>query len=58
VGRIQQLEALRNFAEGSTREPREETVPEPTDDEVVMFEEFFTAGASDDTTSSPHRDSA
>jgi hypothetical protein len=58
VGRIRQLEALRYFAEGSVHEPGEETVPEPADDEVVVFEEFFTAGASDDTTSSPHRDSA
>jgi hypothetical protein len=57
VGRIRQLEALRYFAEGSVHEPGEETVPEPADDEVV-FKEFFTAGASDDTASSPHRDSA
>jgi hypothetical protein len=35
VGRIQQLEALRYFTEGSTREPGEET---------VVFEEFFAAG--------------
>jgi hypothetical protein len=28
VGRIQQLESLVYFAEGSTREPGEETVPE------------------------------
>jgi hypothetical protein len=26
------------------REPREETMPEPRDDDVVLFEEFFTAG--------------
>jgi hypothetical protein len=44
VGRIQQLEALRYFAEGSTRESREETVPEPTDHEAIVFEDFFTAG--------------
>jgi hypothetical protein len=44
VGRILQLEALRYFAEGSVREPREETIPEPTDDKVVVFEEFFALG--------------
>jgi hypothetical protein len=38
------VETLRYFAEGSTRVPGEETVPKPTDDEVVVFEEFFTAG--------------
>jgi hypothetical protein len=25
-------------------EPREETIPEPTDDEAIVFEEFFAAG--------------
>jgi hypothetical protein len=43
VGRIQQLEALRYFVEGSAHEPGEETVLEPADDEVVVFEEFFAA---------------
>jgi hypothetical protein len=43
VGRIRQLEALRYFVEGSAHEPGEETVLEPTDDEVVVFEEFFAA---------------
>jgi hypothetical protein len=38
------VEKLRYFAEGSAREPEEETVPEPTDDEAVVFEEFFTTG--------------
>jgi hypothetical protein len=32
------------FAEGMARELREETVPEPNGDEVVVFVEFFTAG--------------
>jgi hypothetical protein len=44
VGRIWQLESLWNFAKGSAREPREEIVPVPNDDEVVVFEEFFAVG--------------
>jgi hypothetical protein len=32
------------FAEGVAREPREETILEPADDEVIVFEEFFTTG--------------
>jgi hypothetical protein len=44
VGRIRQLESLGYFVEGSAREPGEETIPEPNDDEVVVFEEFFTVG--------------
>jgi hypothetical protein len=43
-GRIWQLESLRYFAEGLAYEPGEEIVPEPNTDEVVVFEEFFTAG--------------
>jgi hypothetical protein len=35
---------LRYFAEGDARAPGEETVPEPADDEAVVFEEFFAAG--------------
>jgi hypothetical protein len=30
------------FANGMGREPREEIVPEPHDDEPMLFEEFFT----------------
>jgi hypothetical protein len=41
VGCIRQLEALGYFAKGSAREPGEEVIPEPADDEVVVFEEFF-----------------
>jgi dimeric dUTPase (all-alpha-NTP-PPase superfamily) len=44
VGHIRQLETLGYFAEGSARELGEETVPEPADDEAVVFEEFFAAG--------------
>jgi hypothetical protein len=44
VGRIQQLESLGYFAEGSTHEPGEETIPEPNTDEAVVFEEFFVVG--------------
>jgi hypothetical protein len=32
------------FVEGSGREPRQEVVPDPADDEVVIFEEFFAVG--------------
>jgi hypothetical protein len=32
------------FANAMGHEPREEIVPEPHTDEVVLFEEFFTAG--------------
>jgi hypothetical protein len=32
------------FIDGMDHEPGEETVPEPWDDEAVVFEEFFTAG--------------
>jgi hypothetical protein len=31
------------FAEGATCVPGEETIPEPYVNEVVVFEEFFTA---------------
>jgi hypothetical protein len=44
MGRIQQLESLRYFAEGSTREPGEEIVLEPNTNEAIAFEEFFVAG--------------
>jgi hypothetical protein len=44
IGRISQLETLGYFAKGSTCEPGEEVVPEPADDEAIIFEEFFTAG--------------
>jgi hypothetical protein len=32
------------FAKGMGHEPGQETIPEPHLDEVVIFEEFFTAG--------------
>jgi hypothetical protein len=44
LGHIQQLEMLRYFAEGSAREPGEETVLEHADDEAIVFEELFTIG--------------
>jgi hypothetical protein len=44
VGRIRQLEVLGYFVEGSTCELGEEVVPDPVDDEAVVFEEFFAAG--------------
>jgi hypothetical protein len=44
VGPIRQLEALGYFSEGSVREPGEEVVPEPADDEAISFEQFFAVG--------------
>jgi hypothetical protein len=44
MGHIRQLESLRYFAEGSARELGEETILEPNDDKVIVFEEFFAAG--------------
>jgi hypothetical protein len=44
VSRIQQLEALGYFVEGSARELGEEVVLDLADDEAIMFEEFFVAG--------------
>jgi hypothetical protein len=44
LGHIHQLESLRYFVEASAHEPREETVPEPADNEAIVFEEFFAAG--------------
>jgi hypothetical protein len=46
VNRIQKLVSLHYFTEGDMREPREEVVPKPADDEVVVFEEFFHNRAS------------
>jgi hypothetical protein len=33
-----------HFAKGGACAPREETVPEPENDEAIVFEEFFIAG--------------
>jgi hypothetical protein len=44
VGHIHQLESLRYFAEGFTREPGEETILELKHDEAIVFEEFFANG--------------
>jgi hypothetical protein len=38
------LEALGYFIEGSAHKTGEEVVPDPGDDEAVVFEEFFTVG--------------
>jgi hypothetical protein len=37
VGHIRQLESLSYFVKNSVRELGEETIPEPNDDEVVVF---------------------
>jgi hypothetical protein len=44
VDHIQQLEALGYFIEGSMQELGEGVVPDPGDNEAVMFEEFFATG--------------
>jgi hypothetical protein len=44
VGRIRQLASLGSFANGAARESGEEIVPELTEDDAVVFEEFFIAG--------------
>jgi hypothetical protein len=36
-----EMSALNYFVNGDTHEPGEETVPEPGDDEVVIFEDFL-----------------
>jgi hypothetical protein len=38
------MSSLNYCAEGNTRVPGEETIPKPTVDEVIVFEEFFVAG--------------
>jgi hypothetical protein len=43
VSHIREMIVNSYFVEGMGREPGEETVPEPYTDEVVVFEEFFTA---------------
>jgi hypothetical protein len=54
VGCIRQLESLGYFVEGTVCEPGDETVPEPADEETIVFEEFFCCRASDATSSGPY----
>jgi hypothetical protein len=35
---------LNYFADSDAGAPREETIPEPSDDKVMVFDEFFTIG--------------
>jgi hypothetical protein len=42
VSRIHEIVAPSYYADGDAHIPREDTVPESWDDEVVVFEEFFT----------------
>jgi hypothetical protein len=44
ISRIYGMSSLHYFAEGDARAPGEEVVPEPADNKVVVFEEFFIAG--------------
>jgi hypothetical protein len=43
ISRISEMVALNYFVDGDVRAPIEETIPEPGDNEVVVFEAFFTA---------------
>jgi hypothetical protein len=44
VSRIREMTEQRCFAEGGARASGEENIPEPEDDETILFEEFFTTG--------------
>jgi hypothetical protein len=44
VSRIREMSSLSYFAEGDACAPREETVPKPVDDEVIVFKEVFVVG--------------
>jgi hypothetical protein len=44
AGHIWQLVTLGYFAESLAHEPGKETVPEPSTNEAIVFEEFFAVG--------------
>jgi hypothetical protein len=44
VDRVRKMASLGYFAEGTAREPGEEVVLEPTEDEAIVFKDFFAAG--------------
>jgi hypothetical protein len=44
VSRVKGMVDCGYFTDGMARVPREETIPEPSANKVVVFEEFFTAG--------------
>jgi hypothetical protein len=43
VSRFQKMLSLHYFTGGDVQDPRKEVIQESADDEVVVFEEFFTA---------------
>jgi hypothetical protein len=43
-GKIREMVEKGYFAEGKAREPGAEMVPEPDEDEVIVYEDFFVAG--------------
>jgi hypothetical protein len=43
-GRIKEMADKGYFMDGEARAPVEETIPEPNDDEAIVFEDFFMAG--------------
>jgi hypothetical protein len=44
VGKIKEMEERGYFVKDEACVPRAETMPEPRDDEAVVFEDFFVAG--------------
>jgi hypothetical protein len=43
VGKIKEMEERGYFTKDEAHTPRAETVPEPPDDEALVFEDFFVA---------------
>jgi hypothetical protein len=43
IDRIRKMSSLHFFTEGDVQEPEEEVIPQPSDDEAMVFEEFFIA---------------
>jgi hypothetical protein len=41
VGKIKEMEERGYFPEGEVRAPGTETVPEPNDDEAIVYKDFF-----------------
>jgi hypothetical protein len=44
LGCIKEMVDKEYFVDGEARVPRAEAVPEPDDDEAVIYEDFFVAG--------------
>jgi hypothetical protein len=44
IGKIKEMEEKGYFARDEARAPGAETVPEPRDNEAIVYEDFFVAG--------------